>query len=394
MALEHEVFVIGVGMHPISGAPTPVRDMAYDAGLNALHDAGIEFDTVGAVYNGYASAGLTAGVTVAKDFGLTGVPVTHVENASATGSSAFREAVLSVAGGHARCAMALGFDPSPGARMSGSGGLAGAGMLSSFFRPSVEGALLPAAFFALWAVRRMHEAGTTVETYARIAAKNWNHARHNPYAQRQADHEITVEEVLGSTMIAYPHTSMMAAAVGGGAACAIVADRALAEHVQERTGHPLVQVVSSRSESERYTPGHIFMGAVVGPGELTRTTSHAAYEESGLGPADLDLVHVHDAYPVEELLYYELLGICGDGEGDKLVAEGATEIGGRIPFSTDGGLIGRGHPVGPTGLAQIWDTTLQLRGQAGARQVEGARTGLAHMMGAGSVCIIHILQRR
>jgi acetyl-CoA acetyltransferase len=275
-----------------------------------------------------------------------------------------------------------------------SGGAASARMFSSFFRPSVEGTLLPAAFFALWAVRRMHEAGTTVETYAKIAAKNWNHARFNPYAQRQADHEITVDEVLGSTMIAYPHTSMMAAAVGGGAACAIVADRELAEQVRDRVGHPLVQVISSRSESERYTPGHIFMGAVVGPSELTRTTSQAAYEEAGLGPADLDLVHVHDAFPVEELLYYELLGICGDGEGDKLVAEGATEIGGRIPFSTDGGLIGRGHPVGPTGLAQIWDTTVQLRGQAGARQVEGARTGMAHMMGAGSVCIIHVLQRR
>ena len=204
---------------------------------------------------------------------------------------------------------------------------------------------------------------------------------------------MTAEEVLSSTMIAYPHTSMMAAAVGGGAACAIVANREIAEQVRERSGHPLVRVLASQSQSERYTEGHLFMGAVVGPPELTRATAAAAYDDAGLGPADLDLVHVHDAFPVEELLYYELLGICGDGEGDKLVAEGATEIGGRIPFSTDGGLIGRGHPVGPTGLAQIWDITQQLRGQAGDRQVEGARTGMAHMMGAGSVCIIHILQR-
>jgi len=394
MALSQDVYVIGVGMHRISAAAVPVSDMAYEAGLNAMTDAGIEFDHIGALYNGYASAGMTAGVTLAKDFGLTGVPITHVENASATGSSAFREAVLSVAGGQARCAMALGFDPSPGAMMSGRGGRTDPGLMSALFRPSVEGVLLPAAFFALWAVRRMHEAGTTVETYAKIAAKNWNHARLNPYAQRQADHEITPEEVLGSTMIAYPHTSMMAAAVGGGAACAIVADRQTAEEVRERVGHPLVKVISSASQSERYTPGHIFMGAVVGPPELTRSTARAAYEEAGIGPADLDLVHVHDAFPVEELLYYELLGICGDGEGDKLVAEGATAIGGRIPFSTDGGLIGRGHPVGPTGLAQIWDTTLQVRGQAGQRQVQGARTGLAHMMGAGSVCIIHVLQRQ
>jgi len=390
MAID-DVYVIGVGMHQISGAPTPVREMAFNAGIAAMQDADIGFDTVGALYNGYASGPMLAGVTIAKDFGLTGVPVTHVENASATGSSAFREAVLAVAGGHARCAMALGFDPSPASMMSGGG--ASSAMMSSFFKPSVEGVLLPAAFFAMWAVRRMHEAGTTAETYAKIAAKNWNHARLNPFAQRQADHEVTAEEVLASTMIAYPHTSMMAAAVGGGAACAIVADRKLAEQVRARTGHPLVRVLTSQSQSERYTPGHVFMGAVVGPPELTRSTAAAAYEDADLGPTDLDLVHVHDAFPVEELLYYELLGICGDGEGDKLVAEGATEIGGRIPFSTDGGLIGRGHPVGPTGLAQIWDVTQQVRGEAGARQVENARTGLAHMMGAGSVCIIHILQR-
>lgn len=390
MALE-DVYVVGIGMHRISAAPIAVRDMAFDAGINAMQDAGIGFDAVEALYNGYASGGMLAGVSSAKDFGLTGVPVVHVENASATGSSAFREAVLSVAGGHARCAMALGFDPSPGAMLKGDGG--GASMFSSFFRPSVEGVLLPAAFFAMWAVRRMHDVGTTARTYAEIAAKNWNHARLNPYAQRQSDHVVTADEVLASTMIAYPHTSMMAAAVGGGAACAIVANREVAEQVRRATGHPLVRVLTSQSQSERYTPGHVFMGAVVGPPELTRSTAKAAYEASGVGPNDLDLVQVHDAFPVEELLYYELLGICGDGEGDKLVAEGATAIGGRIPFSTDGGLIGRGHPVGPTGLAQIWDITQQLRGQAGTRQVDGARTGLAHMMGAGSVCIIHILQR-
>lgn len=389
--LEDEVYVIGVGMHRISGEPVPVGDMAYEAAIAAMADAGIEFDAVGALYNGYASAGLLTGVSLAKDLGLTGVPITHVENASATGSSAFREAVLSVAGGHCRCAMALGFDPSPRA-MAGGGGMSR--LVSSLMRPSVEGVLLPAAFFAMWAVRRMHDAGTTVETYARIAAKNWNHARHNPFAQRRADHEVTAEEVLGSSMIAYPHTSMMAAAVGGGAACAIVADRAMAEEVERRTGSPMVRVLTSQLQSERYTEGHVFLGAVVGPPELTRSTARAAYDDAGVGPDDLDLVHVHDAFPVEELLYYELLDICGDGEGDKLVAEGATQIGGRIPFSTDGGLIGRGHPVGPTGLAQIWDVTTQLRGQAGGRQVEGARTGLAHMMGAGSVCVIHILQRR
>src|SRR3954454_18443012 len=158
-----DVYVIGIGMHRISGAPVPVRDMAFEAGINALRDADIEFDTVETLYNGYMSVPGLAGIAIAKDFGLTGIPVTHVENASATGSTAFREAVLSVAGGHARCAMALGFDQSPAMSMTNPTARTG-----SFFRPSVEGMLLPAAFFALWALRRMHDAGTTVETYAAI----------------------------------------------------------------------------------------------------------------------------------------------------------------------------------------------------------------------------------
>jgi acetyl-CoA acetyltransferase len=257
--------------------------------------------------------------------------------------------------------------------------------------PGFESILLPAGFFAMWAVRRMHEAGTTVETFAAIAAKNWNHARHNPMAQRRADHEITVEEVLAAPMVAYPHTAMMACASGAGAACAIVATREWAERLAG--GRPLVKVVASQLQSEVYSEGHVFLGAVVGPASSTERTAQLAYEEAGLGPEDLSLVHVHDAFPIEELMYYELLGICAPGEGDRLVHDGDTAIGGRIPFSTDGGLTARGHPGGPTGLAQIWDATRQLRGEQGPFQVHDARNALVHMMGAGSVCVIHILQR-
>jgi acetyl-CoA acetyltransferase len=126
---------------------------------------------------------------------------------------------------------------------------------------------------------------------------------------------------------------------------------------------------------------------------MTIDTARQVYEEAGLGPEDLDLVQVHDAFAIEELEYYELLGLCPTGEAERCIEEGDFELGGRIPVSTDGGLIARGHPGGPTGLAQIWETTLQLRGEAGKRQVEGARVGLCHMMGGGSVCVIHILQR-
>lgn len=380
--LGRPVYVIGVGMHPFNNDGLPSASMADVAGMTALADAGIEFREVGALYNGYLGGGVTSGVTIAKEFGLTGIPVTHVENASATGSCAFGEAVHAVGGGRVDVAMALGFDDMN--RMRGLGG-------GKRRRVGAEDIMLPAAFFAMWATRRMHDAGTTERTFAEIAAKNWNHARSNPMAQRRADHEITVDEVLASTMISYPHTSMMACAAGGGAAAAIVATREVAERVAD--GRPLVRVAASQQRSETYTDGHVFLGAVIGPAQMTRDTAGDAYEQAGLGPGDLDLVQVHDAFPVEELVYYELLGICGDGDGDRLVAEGATRLGGRIPFSTDGGLTARGHPGGPTGLAQIHETTLQLRHEAGARQVDGARTGLCHMAGAGSVCVVHILQR-
>ncbi len=378
--MARRVFVVGVGMHPFGNEGIPAADMGYVAGVAALDDAGIDFPEVGALYNGYIGGGMMTGVHLAKDLGLTGLPVTHVENASATGSSAFGEAVHAVAGGRTDVAMALGFDDMN--RMTGLGRSGGRGL-------GAEDVMLPAAFFAMWATRRMHEVGTTVETFAAIAAKNWNHARQNPMAQRRADHEMTVEEVLASTMISYPHTSKMACAAGGGAAAAIVAS----EDVARRLGGPMIEVVASQQRSETYTDGHVFLGAVIGPAQMTRDTAADAYEQAGLGPGDLDLVQVHDAFPIEELVYYELLGICGDGDGDKLVAAGETSLGGRIPFSTDGGLTARGHPGGPTGLAQIHETVLQLRGGAGPRQVEGARTGLCHMAGAGSVCVVHILQR-
>lgn len=380
--LARDVYVIGVGMHRFNNDRLDPTMMADVAGMRALEDAGIDFDAVGALYNGYLGGGMASGVRVAKELGLTGIPVTHVENASATGSCAFGEAVHAVAGGRVDSAMALGFDD-----MNQLGGIGRSRGRSI----GAEDVMLPAAFFAMWATRRMYDAGTTVETFAKIAAKNWNHARSNPLAQRQADHEITPDEILASTLISYPHTSMMACASGGGAAAAIVATKEVAERIGR--GRPMIRVTASQQRSETYTDGHVFLGAVIGPAQMTRDTSADAYEEAGVGPADIDLVQVHDAFPVEELVYYELLGICGEGEGDGLVADGETSLGGRIPFSTDGGLTARGHPGGPTGLAQIHETTMQLRHEAGVRQVENARTGLCHMAGAGSVCVVHILQR-
>jgi len=378
-----DVAVLGVGMYRF-GMYNDVTNavMGREAGMAALRDAGLSFRDVNAAYVGHIFAPVMAGVRVMKEFGLTGIPVQHIENASATGSAAFREACLAVAAGHYDVVMVLGFDKMTTMIQQTSAGTAPENM---------EDAILPAAFFALWATRRMHERGMKAEHLARIAAKNFNNGALNPMSQRQADKPVTIEKVLGSRMVAWPLTTMMSCPIGDGAACAIVGRADLARRL--RPDRPVVRVVASELQSEKYARGHLFMGPVVGPPQMTVDSARAVYEESGLGPEDLDLVQVHDAFAIEELEYYELLGLCKTGEAEACIERGDFEIGGRVAVSTDGGLIARGHPGGPTGLAQIWETTLQLRGEAGKRQVDGARVGLCHMMGGGSVCVMHILTR-
>jgi acetyl-CoA acetyltransferase len=322
------------------------------------------------------------GVRVMKEFGLTGLPVQRIENASATGSAAFREACLNVAAGNYDIAMVLGFDQMTRMIQSTDAGTNPQNM---------EDSILPAGFFAMWATRRMHERGMKPEHLARIAAKNWNNGALNPMSQRQAKEKVTWEKAANSSMVAWPLTKMMSCPIGDGAACAIVGTEEMAKKL--RPDRPVIRVTASTLQSERYERGHIFVGPVVGPGRMSIDSSQAVYNEAGIGPEDLDLVQVHDAFAIEELEYYELLGLCKPGEAEACIERGDFELGGRVPFSTDGGLIARGHPGGPTGLAQIWETTLQLRGEAGKRQVENARIGMCHMMGGGSVCVIHILQR-
>jgi acetyl-CoA acetyltransferase len=354
-------------------------ELARDAGLAALHDAGITLADVDEAFVGYIQQGVMLGVKAMKELGLTGLPVTHVENASATGLVAFREAAWAVASGRAEVAMAIAFDKMTD-MARGGGGSRGTG------RDELDSTILPAAYFALWAQRRMHDFGTRPEHFAAIAAKNWNHGAHNPLSHRQPDHEVTVDEVLASRMVSEPLTAMMACPADDGAACAIVAST---EWVQRhQPGRRLVRPVASALRSETYSPGHTFLGPVVGPATMTRDTARLAYDDAGFGPDDVHLALCHDAFANEELEYYELLGFCAEGEGEKLLEAGDTALGGRIPFNTDGGLIARGHPGGPTGLAMVHEVVTQLRGEAGARQVDGARRALAHLVGGGSVCTV------
>lgn len=375
--------VAGIGMVRFDRYPDrPGAHLARDAGLLALADAGITMADVDEAFVGYIQPAAMLGIKAMKELGLTGLPVTHIENASATGLVAFREAAWAVASGRAEVAMALAFDKMTD--MTRSAPSRGTG------RDQLDSTILPAAYFALWAQRRMHDHGTRPEHFAAIAAKNWNHGALNPLSHRRPDHTVTVEEVMASQMVAEPLTAMMACPADDGAACAIVAstDWVRRHHPDRRVVRP----VSSALQSEAYSPGHTFLGPVVGPATMSRTTAQQAYDEAGLGPDDIDLALCHDAFANEELEYYELLGFCGEGEGERLLDSGATALGGRIPFNTDGGLIARGHPGGPTGLAMVHEVVTQLRGEAGARQVPGARRALAHLVGGGSVCTVNLFE--
>jgi acetyl-CoA acetyltransferase len=375
--------VAGIGMirfgnHAARGS----HELARDAGLLALHDAGITLADVDEAFVGYIQPASMLGVKAMKELGLTGLPVTHIENASATGLVAFREAAWAVASGRAEVAMAIGFDKMTD--MMKGGPSRGTG------RDQLDQTILPAAYFALWAQRRMHDHGTRPEHFAAIAAKNWNHGALNPLSNRQSDHTVTVEEVLASRMISEPLTAMMACPADDGAACAIVATEDwVRRHQPDRK---VVRPIASALQSEAYSPGHTFLGPVVGPASMTAATARLAYEDAGLGPDDIHLALCHDAFANEELEYYELLGFCAEGDGEKLLDAGDTALGGRIPFNTDGGLIARGHPGGPTGLAMVHEIVTQLRGEAGARQVIGAKRGLAHLVGGGSVCTVNIFE--
>jgi acetyl-CoA acetyltransferase len=375
------VALLGTAMTPFADHRTKtLAELAIEAGLGALADGGIDLRDVGEAYVGSMLAPPMLGVRIVKQLGLTGLPVVTVEAASASGLVALREATFAVASGRCEVALALTYEHAM-QRLPGSGGMT----------PGYETMMAPAATFALWASRRMHDRGTRRDHLAALAAKNWNAARENPLAYHRADHAVTTDEVLASPAVASPLTQMMGAPMGAGAAAALVARTDWMRH--RRVSEPLVRVLASALVTESYSPEWIALGTAVGPPEMTGDAARRAYEAAGVGPEDVDLAYVHDSWINEELEYYEQLGLCAPGEAEKLVEEGTTALGGRIPVNVDGGLLARGHPIGPTGLAQVHEIALQLRGRAGKRQVDGATTALAQLVGGGSSAIVTLFQR-
>lgn len=379
--------VAGVGMVPFGRHPDrTVADLGAAAIVAALEDAGLPWSAVETLYCGAAGAGLTPGTRVSALLGLTGIPVVNIDNASASGSSAFRSACNDVASGRVDVAVAVGVGKS-GRSLRLDGGVGGPEPGSAEEREQtiarMQGSLPPVGSFAMRTRRRMHEYGTRMEQFALVAVKNRKHAAANPFAQMRSP--LTVEAVMAARMVADPLTVPHCCPVGDGGAAAVVVSEDRARALGVRTP---VAVIASAFRTPAIAGGMDTQDA-----DTTVATCRAAFAEAGLGPGDIDLVQVHDAFTVEEIEYCESMGFCEPGQGEFAVERGELAIGGRIPFSTDGGLLSRGHPLGPTGLAQVHETVLQIRGDAGVRQVAGARTGLMHMVGIGGVCLVQILQR-
>jgi acetyl-CoA acetyltransferase len=389
------VHVVGVGLHRYQAASeTPYVVLGLTAVRAALADAGVGFTDVESVYTGTALLGMAPTRVMLRHLGATGVSMCQVENASASGSTAFRLACLEVAGGVSDLALAIGIDqPGPVAmagRRTGIRGLA-------------DDKIVPATHFALLAARYMALHGVSAEQIAAVGVKNHRNGAANPYAQRQK--ERSLEEVMAPPAISGSLTRLQCCPIGEGAAAVLVAsDAGIARLGIDRSR--AVRVLASVQRSERVyrdAPAAARMvstirsatddfGAEYGAdAELTRETVELAFHDAGIGPRDLDVIELHDAFTIEELLYLEAMGICEPGRAAFALEAGDFSIGGPVAVSPSGGLLAMGHPIGPTGAGQIVELARQLRGEAGRRQQPGARLGLAHMVGVGAVCVVHVL---
>lgn len=369
------VFVIGVGLHRYQKPSlTPYPELGLTAIRAALKDADIRWPSVESAFVGTTMLGMAPGRAMLRYLGATGLAIAQVENASASGSTAFRQACIDVASGISDVSLAVGVDKpgmvNMGPKLTGVKGL-------------TDDLMVPASSFALMANEYMHRHGVTAEQIATVAVKNHTNAASNPFAQFQKKRSL--QEVMNEPSIAGILTRMQCCPFGEGAAAVIVAsEKAVRDLKIDAARNVRILASASRSEEipEKDEPVIV---------DVTRKTSAVAFEQVGISPDQLDVMELHDAFSIEELVYTEAMGLCAEGEGARHLASGATQIGGTCAVSPSGGLLAMGHPFGPTGVGQIVEITRQLRGEAGRRQQPDAKLGLAHMVGIGQVCLIHIL---
>lgn len=383
-----DVAIIGVGITKFGELwDLSFRQMIIEAGARALEDANIDGKQIDAMYIGNMSAGQFIcqehiASLIADHAGLVPIPATRVEAACASGGLALRQAVISVASGVHDYVVAAGIE-----KMTDVMSEQATGALATAADQEWEvnaGATFP-GLYALMARRHMYEFGTTEEQMAMVAVKNHNNACMNPCAQYHT--KITVESVLRSPPVALPLKLLDCSPITDGAACVIVAP---AEKARKMDRVPVLVIGTGQASDTISLHSRQSLTGL----RATTEAARMAYRMAGIGPEDIDVAEVHDCFTIAEIMAIEDLGFCKKGEGGKLTEEGQTEIGGKIPINTSGGLKGKGHPVGATGIAQVVEIVHQLRGDAGKRQVKGAEIGLTHNVGGtGGTAVVHIFKR-
>ncbi len=389
------VHVGGVGMVPFA---KPRLTEAYDvmgerAAREALVDAGVGYELVQQAYVGWVYGDSTSGQAALYGLGQTGIPIVNVNNNCSTGSSALFLARQAVASGAVECALALGFEQ----MVNGALSMGYTDRTSPFARFDAAAAKLQepdltapfaAQYFGGAGREHMERYGTSLETFAKISVKARQHAANNPYAVFRD--QVTVEEVLASPNVYGPLTRLMCCPPTCGAAAAVVYSADFAHK------HGLDTSVAIRAQAMTTDTASTFdsgdMRRIVGY-DMTVEAARQVYEAAGVTPEDIPVVELHDCFATNELLSYEALGLTPEGTGEKFVAEGDNTYGGRVVTNPSGGLLSKGHPLGATGLAQCAELVWQLRGTAGARQVDGATLALAHNIGLGGACVVTLYEK-
>jgi len=385
--------VAGVGMVRFSkpGAQEAYPVMASEAIRVALADAGLRLNDVAQAYAGYCYGATTCGQRALYEVGMTGIPVINVRNACATGSSALLLANQAVASGAVDVALAFGFEEmKPGALVNEDFRVSPVDRIVARFNElgyPVDEAMSAPGFFGAAGQEYLGKYDAKADIFAKVAVKTRTHAANNPMALFTKP--ITVEEVMESPVIWGGYlTRLMACPPTCGAAAAVV----VSETFAARRG--LTRTVRIAGQAMGTDGPEAFDSAMdlVGRG-ITQRAAASAFEQAGVGPQDVDVVELHDCFTTNEVINYEALGLCGEGEASKFVADGDNSYGGKVVVNPSGGLMSKGHPLGATGLAQCTELVQQLRGEAGARQVEGARVALQHNIGMGSAGVVTLYVR-
>ncbi len=393
--MAERVFVIGVGMTKFEKPGSKdwdYPDMGREAGQKALADAGIDYSDIEQAFLGYCYGDSTTGQRALYELGLSGIPAVNVNNNCSTGSSALYLGRKFVQGGLADCVLALGFEKmekgSLGIKYTDRTNPLDKHFMDMNDRRGITGAPPAAQMFGNAGREYMERYGVSAESFARIGEKNHRHSVNNPYSQFQD--EYSLEDILNAPTVYDPLTKLQCCPTSDGGAAVVLAS---ARYVKEHgLGDQAVEIVGQSMVTDFEST---FSGSDMSLAgfDMTAAAARAVYEESGLGPEDVDVIELHDCFSANELITYEGLGLCQEGKAGELIDSGAVTYGGKVVVNPSGGLISKGHPLGATGLAQCSELTWQLRGTADKRQVDGASVALQHNLGLGGAAVVTMYRK-